>query len=57
MSDITDAHPVYELRQYKIVKGERERFMRLFDEAFVDSQEAVEVIAQAYAAQVAAAIK
>jgi len=41
MSDITDAHPVYELRQYKIMKGERERFMRLFDEAFVESQEAV----------------
>ncbi|MDH0866344.1 NIPSNAP family protein [Mitsuaria sp. GD03876] len=38
---MTDDHPVYELRQYKIVKGERDRFMRLFDEAFVDSQEAV----------------
>lgn len=38
---MADAHPVYELRQYKIVKGERDRFMRLFDEAFVDSQEAL----------------
>ena len=38
---MSDAHPVFELRQYKIVKGERDRFMRLFDEAFVDSQEAV----------------
>jgi len=36
-----DHHPVFELRQYKIVKGERDRFMRLFDEAFVDSQEAL----------------
>lgn len=36
-----DDHPVYELRQYKVVKGERDRFMRLFGEAFVDSQEAV----------------
>ncbi|WP_067269328.1 NIPSNAP family protein [Mitsuaria sp. 7] len=38
---MADDHPVYELRQYKIVKGERERFMRLFDAAFVESQEAV----------------
>ncbi len=38
---MSDHHPVYELRQYKIVKGERERFMRLFDAAFVESQEAV----------------
>ncbi|WP_343640113.1 NIPSNAP family protein [Roseateles sp.] len=38
---MADDHPIYELRQYKIAKGQRERFMRLFDEAFVDSQEAV----------------
>ena len=38
---MADDHPVYELRQYKIVKGERERFMRLFDAVFVESQEAV----------------
>ena len=32
---------VYELRQYKIVAGQRDAFIRLFDEAFVDPQEAV----------------
>ncbi|OWQ91520.1 hypothetical protein CDN99_10275 [Roseateles aquatilis] len=38
---MADDHPVYELRQYKIAKGERERFMHLFDEAFVAPQEAL----------------
>ncbi len=39
---MADDHPrSTNLRQYKIVKGERDRFMRLFDAVFVESQEAV----------------
>lgn len=33
-------HPVLELRQYKIVDDQRDRFISLFDREFVESQEA-----------------
>jgi hypothetical protein len=34
-------HPVIELRQYKLTPGYQDRFIPLFDERFVDSQEAL----------------
>jgi hypothetical protein len=34
------AHPVIELRQYKLVTGKQDDFVRLFDSKFVESQEA-----------------
>ena len=36
-----DATSVIELRQYKIVHGKRDEMIRLFESAFIDSQEAV----------------
>lgn len=36
-----DAHPVLELRQYKIVAGKREAMIALFEREFVETQEAV----------------
>jgi quinol monooxygenase YgiN len=33
-------HPVIELRQYKIVHGQRDRFIALFDKEFLETQEA-----------------
>ena len=35
------SHSVLELRQYKIVHGKRDEFISLFDERFVESQEAL----------------
>lgn len=35
------AHPVIELRQYKIVPGKRDAMIALFDRVFVESQEAL----------------
>lgn len=35
------AHPVLELRQYKIVAGQRDAFIALFEREFVESQEAL----------------
>lgn len=42
------AHPVIELRQYKIVEGQRDQFVELFDREFVETQEAegMELIGQ-----------
>jgi len=37
----TSAHPVLELRQYKIVAGQRDAFVGLFEREFVESQEAL----------------
>ncbi len=34
-------HPVIELRQYKLTTGSQDQFIPLFDERFVDSQEAL----------------
>lgn len=34
-------HPVIELRQYKLTQGSQDRFIPLFDQRFVDSQEAL----------------
>ena len=34
-------HPVIELRQYKIVRGQRDAMIALFEREFVDSQEAL----------------
>ncbi len=39
--DPADAHPVLELRQYKIVAGQRDAFVALFEREFVESQEAL----------------
>jgi hypothetical protein len=35
------AHPVFELRQYKIVAGKRDAMIALFEREFIESQEAV----------------
>lgn len=40
---IGEGHPVIELRQYKIVHGQRDRFIDLFDREFVETQEAEEM--------------
>ncbi|WP_347270936.1 NIPSNAP family protein [Rhizorhabdus histidinilytica] len=37
----SDDHPVIELRQYKIVAGKRDAMIALFEQTFVESQEAV----------------
>jgi quinol monooxygenase YgiN len=39
--DPTSPHPVLELRQYKIVAGQRDAFVALFEREFVESQEAL----------------
>lgn len=39
--DPADAHSVLELRQYKIVTGQRDAFVALFEREFVESQEAL----------------
>jgi quinol monooxygenase YgiN len=39
--DPTSPHPVLELRQYKIVAGQRDAFIALFEREFVESQEAL----------------
>lgn len=40
-ADPVGTHPVLELRQYKIVAGQRDAFVALFDREFVESQEAL----------------
>ncbi|MDB5710997.1 MAG: hypothetical protein JWL96_3067 [Sphingomonas bacterium] len=40
-ADPAGAHPVLELRQYKIVAGQRDAFIALFEREFVESQEAL----------------
>lgn len=40
-ADPATAHPVLELRQYKIVGGQRDAFIALFEREFVESQEAL----------------
>src|SRR4029453_13062100 len=44
----TQPHPVVELRQYKIVHGQRDWFIALFDREFVETQEAegIELLGQ-----------
>lgn len=48
MSAPAEPHPVYELRQYKLVSGERDAFVELFEREFIEPQEAegVELIGQ-----------
>ena len=38
-AEMDETHPVLELRQYKIVRGQRDRMVALFEREFVESQE------------------
>jgi hypothetical protein len=40
-AEMGEEHPVVELRQYKIVRGQRDRMIALFEREFVETQEAV----------------